>query len=180
MAGLFDKILKEGSELLKDVASEENKEKASELLGSLKDALGEHAESLKEIVNEYQAEKKNAKPEKTVNYEPEDFEEVEDGKTCREKILEVLASEFSNYTVKENVSPTTLGGTGRFMDYSIVVYDNDKPALIMMLIGKTTTYHREYRWSREVAEKNGYAFINFIEHYPNRPESISKRLHQYL
>ena len=108
------------------------------------------------------------------------FEEVEDGTTARERILKVLAEEFPAYTVKENVSPTEFGGTGKFMNYSIVVYDGAAPKLVMMLIGKTTTTHREYRWSREEAEKRGITFINFIEHYPNTPEYISQRLHKYL
>ena len=34
--------------------------------------------------------------------------------------------------------------------------------------------------SREEAEKRGYTFLNFIEHYPNMPEYIKDRLHKYL
>ena len=176
--GLFDKLLKEGADALKEAMSEENKEKANELFGALKSTLEEHADDLKSIVGEMKAEAEKAKEEEAAKeklYEP-----VEDGKTCRERILETLAAEFPQYTVKENVSPTTIGGTGKFMDYSIVVYDGDTPKLIMMLIGKTTTAHREYRWSRQEAEKNGYTFINFVEHYPNTPEYISTRLHKYL
>jgi hypothetical protein len=55
-----------------------------------------------------------------------------------------------------------------------------KKTIIIMLIGKTTCYHREYRWSREFAEERNIPFINFINHYPNRPEYISERLHKYL
>ena len=67
------------------------------------------------------------------------------------------------------------------MDYSMLILDEDnKIQLIIMLIGKTTTAHREYRWSREFAEEKGVKFINFINHYPNRPEYISARLHKYL
>ena len=66
------------------------------------------------------------------------------------------------------------------MDYSIGVYSGEDPKLFIMLIGKTTTSHREYRWSREEAEKRGYPFINFIVHYPNTPAYISERLHKYL
>jgi len=94
--------------------------------------------------------------------------------------LEVLANEFPQYKVRENVSPKELGGEGRFMDYSIVICDGESPKLILMLIGKTTTAHREYRWSREEAEKRGIPFLNFVEHYPNTTEYISDRLHKYL
>lgn len=176
--GLFDKLLKDGADALKEVMSDENKEKATALFGALKDTLEDHAEDLKTIVGEMKAEAEKAREEEAVKeklYEP-----LEDGKTCRQRILEILETEFPQYTVKEKVSPTTIGGTGKFMDYSIVVYDGETPKLMMMLIGKTTTAHREYRWSRQEAEKNGYAFINFVEHYPNTPEYISTRLHKYL
>ena len=176
--GLLDQLLKEGADILKEVASDENKEKAAELLNSLKGTLEEHGGELKNLLNEFQKEAGNAV--KKEEYDESYFEPVEDGKTSRQRILEILEKEFPDYTVKENVSPTTIGGEGRFMDYSIVVYEGDKPKLIMMLIGKTTTAHREYRWSREEAEKRGYPFINFIEHYPNTPEYISNRLHKYL
>ena len=177
--GLLDELLKEGADILKEVASDENKEKAAELLNSLKGTLKEHAGDLKDLAEAFQKEAGNGKKEE-MEYKESYFEPVEDGTTSRERILEVLKNEFPNYAVKENVSPTTIGGQGRFMDYSIVVYEGDAPKLIMMLIGKTTTAHREYRWSREEAEKRGYPFINFVEHYPNTPEYISNRLHKYL
>ncbi len=231
--GLFDKLLKEGTEKLKEVTSDENKEKASAFLNSLKETVSEGAEQLKEVAKEVTSEENKEKASAFLNslketvtegaeqlkeaakeatseenrektavffnslkesfenhaeelkkaepvYDDSIYEDYEDGKTCRERILEILAAEFPEYTVRENVSPQEFGGTGRFMDYSIVVYREGTPKLVMMLIGKTTTSHREYRWSREEAEKNGYPFINFVKHYPNRPEYISNRLHQYL
>ena len=78
------------------------------------------------------------------------------------------------------MSPRELGGTGKFMDYSVLVSKEGKPVLAMMIIGKTTTSHREYRWSREFAESKGITFINFIDHYPNQTEYIKLRLHKYL
>lgn len=208
--GLFDKLLKEGKEALKEVTSEENKQKASAILNSLKETAKEGAETLKEAAKEAASEENREKASAFLNslkdtlqeqaqefkktaeemkaesrretpaYSETAFEAPEDGKTCRERILDILAAEFPQYTVREDVSPQTIGGTGRFMNYSIAVYSGDTPKLFIMLVGKTTTSHREYRWSREEAEKNGYAFINFVKHYPNTPEYVSKRLHQYL
>ncbi len=176
--GIFDQLLKSGSELLKEVTSEENKEAANELLKNLKAVVDEHKDDIKEFMDSVREEAKKA--EEKMEEEEKYYEEYEDGKTCRQRILDILASEFPSYTVRENVSPATIGGTGRFMDYSIVVYDGAEPKLFIMIIGKTTTSHREYRWSRQEAEKNGYAFINFIEHYPNNPDYITNRLHKYL
>lgn len=172
--GLFDKILKEGADILKEVATEENKEKAASLLNSLKETFEEHADDLKSMIGDL------AEEAKVTTGDPTLYEEVEDGKSCRQRILEILASEFPDYAVKENVSPRELGGTGSFMDYSLVICKDDTVKLIIMLIGKTTTAHREYRFSREFAETKGYPFINFVEHYPNNPEYITQRLHKYL
>ena len=195
--GLFDKILKEGADALKDIASEENKEKAADLFDSLKKGFEEHKDDLKKAAEELKKEvegKTGVTFEETVQSIKDDFpstegnvpseasiyDDYEDGKTARQRILEILADKFPRYEVKENVSPTTIGGTGKFMNYSIGVYDGAKPVLFIMLIGKTTTAHREYRWSRQEAERRGYYFINFIEHYPNRPEYIEERLRKYL
>ena len=172
--GLFDKILKEGADILKEVATEENKEKAASLLNSLKESLEEHAGEIKNVIGEL------ADEAKVSTGDPSLYEEVEDGKTCRQRILEALASEFPDYTVKENVSPRDLGGTGAFMDYSILVCKDEEVKLVIMLIGKTTTAHREYRFSKQFAQTKGYPFINFIEHYPNQPDYIVQRLHKYL
>ncbi len=170
--GLFDKLLKEGQKMIEEAVTEENKEKAAAFLNNLKDNLEEKAGEFKQYLEE---KNEQAKQEETY-YTPDE----DDTRTCREKILAVLKEEFPAFTVKENVSPRELGGTGRFMDYSIVVCDGADVKLVMMLIGKTTTSHREYRWSREFAEEKGYPFINFIKHYPNRIEYISQRLHKYL
>ena len=190
--GLLDKLLKEGADAIKDIASEENKKKAADLFGSLKESLEEHKDDLKkaaeELKNEFEKETgvsvsdavQSVKNETSSSYDESMYEDYEDGKTARQRILEILADKFPRYDVKENVSPATIGGTGRFMNYSIAVYDGNVPKLFIMLIGKTTTAHREYRWSRQEAEKRGYSFINFVEHFPNRPEYIEERLRKYL
>jgi uncharacterized protein YjbJ (UPF0337 family) len=191
--GLLDKILKEGADAIKDIASEENKKKAQDLFGSLKESLEEHKDDLKkaadELKNEFEKETgvsvsdamQSIKDEaSSSSCDSSVYEDYEDGMTARQRILGILADKFPKYDVKENVSPATIGGTGRFMNYSIAVYDGNVPKLFIMLIGKTTTAHREYRWSRQEAEKRGYSFINFVEHFPNRPEYIEERLRKYL
>ena len=175
--GIFDKLLKEGLDAVKEAVSDENKEKAKDLFNNLKEQFSDEIKEIKEKVDEYKTEQAN----KEESISQESYEEPDDGKTCRERILECIENEFPQYHVAENVSPRELGGHGRFMDYSMLILDEDnRIQLIIMLIGKTTTAHREYRWSREFAEEKGVRFINFINHYPNRPEYISARLHKYL
>ena len=166
--GLFDELLKKGKEAIEDVvnevATDENKEKLNSFFQNLK----QNAEEFRQELSQ--------KEENQQEY----YEEVTDGTTSRERILSVLATEFPQYTVEENVSPKSFGGTGRFMDYSMVVSLDGAPKLVIMLIGKTTTAHREYRWSRQLAEERGYTFLNFVEHYPNTIPYITDRLHKYL
>ena len=55
--GLFDKVLKQGEKFIKDVASEENKEKASAFFNKVKDTVSEKAA---EIASEENKEKASA------------------------------------------------------------------------------------------------------------------------
>ena len=109
-----------------------------------------------------------------------DVELPEDELDCKTKIGEVIATEWPKYDLYEDVSPTRIGGTGQFLDYSIGVYDGDKPVLFIMIIDKATTRYRKYRWSKEQAEKAGVTMINFIGHAPNRYWYIKERLAKYL
>ena len=188
--GLFDKLIKGGVNVIKDITSDENKEKASDLLNSLKKSIEKNAGEIKKTVGEVKGNNQDllkqtaghtsSASDSAASYIPPDYEQRPGDKNCREKLLEVLEKEYPGYTVKENVSPTEIGGTGRFMNYSIAVYSGAVPKLFIMIIGKTTTAHREYRWSREEAENRGYVFLNFVEHFPNTPEYISDRLRRYL
>ena len=176
-----NKVLEEGKKVVQEVATEENKEKARDFFNTLGEKLGDVAEDVKQKMDDLGIDLNELKKEEETHYEEDYFEEQpEDNVDARTKILDVLKNEFPQYEVREDVSPTTIGGTGRFMNYSIGVYDNGVPKMFIMLIGKTTTSHREYRWSREEAEKNGITFLNFIKHYPNRTGYISERLHKYL
>lgn len=103
-----------------------------------------------------------------------------DGIDAAVKIGKVLSESFSQYEVKTNVSPVTIGGTGRFMNYSFGVYQGGNPVLFIMLVGKTTCSSRMYRWSKEQAERSGVKMINFVQHYPNNVNYIKNRLSQYL
>ena len=117
--GLFDKLLKEGLDAVKETLSEENKEKAKDVFNSLKEQFSDEFAEVKKAYEEYKAEQRN----KEESIPQDSYEDPEDGKTCRERILECLEKEFPQYHVAENVSPTELGGEGRFMDYSMLILD---------------------------------------------------------
>lgn len=98
---------------------------------------------------------------------------------CRRRVLQCLNQNFGSYNIQENV-PSTIFGERGGLPYSIMVSQGSSPKLVIMIIGKTTVSRRNYRFSRQAAESKGVTLINFIGHYPNRPEYILNRLRQYL
>lgn len=108
-----------------------------------------------------------------------DYEDVVDAQV-EDKLRAVFAREFPQYEIKENVSPTTLGGTGKFMNYTFGVYENGAPKLFIMVVLNNDCVHRTYRWSKEEAERAGVTMINFVAQFENRIDYIIDRLHQYL
>ncbi len=101
-------------------------------------------------------------------------------KEVDEKLREILSTEFSQYEVKEQVSPTTIGGEGKFLPYDFAVYENGQPKLFIMVVYNNTCASREYRWSKEQAENAGVTLINFVYAFENRKDYMIDRLHQYL
>ncbi len=196
--GLFDSLLKNV-----------DTNKLKESLGSLGEELKKAAEAVNDAIPDdvkakmkAEAEEKKQKEEAkaaavetlqaktdvsyaTASYagidkDDYDVELPEDELDAKMKIGEVIATDWPKYDLYEDVSPTKIGGTGRFMNYSIGVYDGDKPVLFIMIIGKATTRLRLYRWSKEQAAKAGVPMINFIGHAPNRYWYIKERLAKYL
>ncbi|MBQ4251457.1 MAG: hypothetical protein II704_00260 [Erysipelotrichaceae bacterium] len=169
----FDNVKTTVSEKAKEVTSEENKEKVSNFFSQAKEKLsGGSFADLKKKLDEEADERARVK---------ELFEEDdEDPRNCRDKIRDVLIHEFPDNKFMEDVCPRDLGGQGRFMNYSFLICQEDVAKVAIMIIGKTTTSHREYRWSKEFAQAHNITFLNFVEHYPNKVEYISERLHKYL
>ena len=99
--GLLDKLVKEGTEILKEVATEENKEKAADLLNSLKGAFEEHKDELKQFAESFQMETK------TEEYKESYFEEVDDGLVeSSEWLVFVVASRIVGTSTVEYVTTT--------------------------------------------------------------------------
>lgn len=100
--------------------------------------------------------------------------------SVEDKLRKILAEDFAQYEVKENVSPVTLGGTGNFMPYSFGIYENGTPKLFIMVVSNNTCSQRLYRWSKEEAAKAGVTMINFVGHFENKMDYVKNRLQQYL
>ena len=193
--GIFDELKKKAE----SVDTEELKKKAEGLFSQLNETISKATDEISEKIGaakdsftEQRVEAPNvasmvsntvAQQQQFVQQQQQQYvqqQNIQVELSCREKLLKVLEAEFPEYDVVENVSPATIGGVGRFMNYSIGVYKGETPKLFIMIIGKTTCAHREYRWSKEEAMKNHIEMINFVEHYPNTIAYITDRLHKYL
>lgn len=117
---------------------------------------------------------------KSSNVSPRAERDTFEDKEVDEKLREILASEFPQYEVKEQVSPTTIGGEGKFLPYDFAVYENGQPKLFIMVVYNNTCASREYRWSKEQAEFAGVTMINFVYAFENKKDYMIDRLHQYL
>ena len=104
----------------------------------------------------------------------------DDGRPAATKLREVFASDFPAFTVRENVSPTEIGGTGKFMDYTFAVYSGGAPRLFIIVGGKSEFGKRTYRWSKQQAAAAGGPLINFWVTEPNSVPYIRERLRKYL
>jgi len=179
--GLFDDLLKAGDALANTVKKAAESEEAKEFMSALEKVAVDAKEKIDTAAEQMQSQAQDSQDQTDAYAASEDECAAESEPVpVADKIRDIIASEFPAYELRENVSPTTLGGTGRFMDYSFGVYEAGQPKLFMMIVGKTTCAHREYRWSKEQAEAAGVPMINFVEHYPNKIDYIVNRLHQYL
>ena len=202
--GLLDELLKnvdteklneslnEIKDQFKKIDTTELKDAVDKLTGALPEELvqGLKNETKKEEVKVDPKAVEEAKSNTDISYATVDYTGIdkadyyewlpEDDMPAKGKIMEVLAADFPEYEVREDVSPTLIGGTGKFLDYTLGVFKDNEPKLFIMVLDGRNDRRRTYRWSKEQAQKAGITMINFIEKSPNRYWYISERLHKYL
>ena len=202
--GLLDELLKnvdteklneslnEIKDQFKKIDTTELKDAVDKLAGAFPEELvqGLKNETKKEEVKVDPKAVEEAKNNTDISYATVDYTGIdkadyyewlpEDDMPAKGKIMEVLAADFPEYEVREDVSPTLIGGTGKFLDYTLGVFKDNEPKLFIMVLDGRNDRRRTYRWSKEQAEKAGITMINFIEKSPNRYWYISERLHKYL
>jgi hypothetical protein len=96
------------------------------------------------------------------------------------KLRNIIGNQFPEYQLRENVSPAELGGPADGMNYSFAVCDGSAVKLLIMIIGRNTCTHKDYKISKAYAEQAGITMINFIAHFENTVPYITERLHNYL
>ncbi len=173
--GLLDSILRRATNRVANAA-------ADRVVDQVVDSIRGNGTSQKTNYNTG-AQNTNSQPstQPANNAVPEDAfgEGYCDAAECRKRILACLSQNFASYSVQENAASSIMGENGG-MPYSIAVYQGGTVKLLIMIIGKTTCQLRKYRFSMEAAKRNGVTMINFVGHYPNRPDYICDRLRQYL
>lgn len=152
---------------------------AQNLIRGLKNSGDDGKERETTISKPQTQERKTMIPEPKVQ-EPEPVIDPFEDMDVDKKLRIILAEEFPQYEVKEQVSPTTIGGEGQFLPYDFAVYQNGQPKLFIMVVFNNTCGLRKYRWSKEQAERAGVTMINFVFGFSNKKEYMIDRLHQYL
>lgn len=155
--GILDDLLKKGAKNIAD-------ELAKKVTETLSDTLGVDVPDLKDLAEDN-------RPEQT----DQDF-----AVPVRVKLRNILGNQFPGYRFAEDVNPSQLGGPSEGMPYSFVVSDAATVKLLIMIIGRNTCTHKDYKYSKAYAEYKGIEFINFIEHFENAVPYITERLHNYL
>ncbi len=171
--GLFDRLIREGAKAITKVATEAIESVGDDIVRGI-DSLTEMVENAGETPATIVEPAESKAYDVPVGYAGLEEEDVD------KKLRAVLAKEFPQYEVREQVSPTTLGGTGKFRPYDFGIYENGAPRLFIMVVYGNTCAQREYRWSKEQAESAGVTMINFVYAFENRIDYMIDRLHQYL
>ena len=91
---------------------------------------------------------------------------------------DILASEFSEYEVKENVPVSELGGEGK--PYEFGLYKNGKLVAVIPLVEHNRVNNKAYKDSKEAAAKANVPFINFHLHMPNERDFVIYRINRFI
>lgn len=166
--GLLDKVLKKGKEALTGDLAGKIVEAVSETVLGTED----NPTALGKLVGEAAALQEEEKQSVSANQGITVPVEV--------KLRNIIGNQFPSYQLRENVSPAELGGSADGMNYSFAVCDGSTVRLLIMVIGRNTCAHKDYKISKAFAEQAGITMINFIAHFENTVPYITDRLHNYL
>lgn len=94
-----------------------------------------------------------------------------------DKIKQVVASEFPDYELRENVNASELGGESGAASYTYGIYLNSSPVIMINVFVDRNAYRlKRYRLAKEAAKFSGVAHLNFFSHLPNDISYITERL----
>jgi len=91
----------------------------------------------------------------------------------------ILAEDFSDYEIKENIAKEEFGGSGRACEFGLFKDDKLK-AVVVLVTNKNETTRKEFRAARVAAESAGVGFVSFYTFMPNQREYVITRIKSFL
>ena len=96
----------------------------------------------------------------------------------RAYFLEILATEFPQYTLRENIPVSEFGGEGKPYDFGL--YQNGSLLALVSLVEKRE-YRTHYFWnSQKKAAEIGMPFIYFFMNMTNPREIVVNRVNRFM
>ena len=102
--------------------------------------------------------------------------------TMKQKFDDVLANEFANYTVKENVAIAEVNPNFKEVGgwaYPYALYNGDKLACVVMITPQGKYRTKGFWYSQKAAQEGKVPFCNFLAHYPNEPTYVADRIKKF-
>lgn len=95
----------------------------------------------------------------------------------RQRLEEVFAEEWSEYTVQQNM----MSGVAGARNYSYGLYLNGVPKAMIMIITSSSHHNKkEDRLAAQASAAYGVPYMDFYSHLPNEKEYISRRLKENI
>ncbi|MDR1833514.1 MAG: hypothetical protein LBQ92_02505 [Propionibacteriaceae bacterium] len=91
---------------------------------------------------------------------------------------EMLAAEFADLSVKEDVPVSELGGAGKPYDFGL--YRGGKLAGVVMLTEHNRDNNQAFKGAKAAAQAAGVPFINFYLHMPNERAYAVSRIRSFV
>ena len=100
------------------------------------------------------------------------------GGHTKEYFKDILYSEFSKYTIRENVPVSEIGGEGKNYDFGL--YENGVVKGFVVLVEHNRDNNKAYKDSKLYAKKAKIPFINFYLHMPNKKDFVLYRINHLI
>ena len=99
-------------------------------------------------------------------------------KDIRPYFAEILASEFGQFQVRENVSLSEFGAEGR--PYDFCLYQNGVLVAVIVLAERNRTRNHPYWNSEKAARAMNVPFVHFYTHMPNERGFVIGRINRLM
>ena len=90
----------------------------------------------------------------------------------------ILAGQFGQYQVRENIPLDEFGAQGRPYDFGL--YQNGALVAVVVLAGHNKTRNHPYWNSQKKAQELNIPFINFYTHMPNERDFVIDRINRLM